>query len=270
MFSNAELHLTYKVANAPVATFPYPHCYVRDVFPADFYAEMQRNLPDPEAMIPIEQARQVKGYRERFVLEFKPEHLGALPEAKRKFWSDFGGWMLAGRFMDLVMGKFAPSIEARFRAMKNIKFHNEALLVQDITDYKIGPHSDAPRKVVTMLFYLPKDDSQAHLGTSIYLPKDLSFRCAGGPHYPFDRFDRMVTMPFMPNSLFAFVKGDNSFHGVEPVGDPGCRRWLLLFDVYAQQMQTQSIDPFQPAWRVTVQPGGAQPQPATTGPKFSF
>jgi hypothetical protein len=264
VMTNAELHLAYKVANAPIAGFPYPHCYVENVFPDDFYAEMQRNLPDPEAMIPIEEARNVQGYPERFVLEFRPEHLQALPESKRKFWSDFGNWMLSGRFQQLAMRKFAPFVEARFKDVKNIRFYNEALLVQDITDYKIGPHSDSPVKVITMLFYLPRDNSQAHLGTSIYLPKDPNFRCSGGPHYPFNMFDRMVTMPFMPNSLFTFVKGDNSFHGVEPVGDPGTRRWLLLYDVFVHQ-EAQAPGPyqfrFQPSLRATIQPTGAQPLP---------
>jgi hypothetical protein len=161
--TSAELHLAYKVANAPIAGFPYPHCYVENVFPDDFYAEMQRNLPDPEAMIPIEEARHVQGYPERFVLEFRPEHLQTLPESKRKFWSDFGNWMLSGRFQQLAMRKFASFVEARFKDIKNIRFYNEALLVQDITDYKIGPHSDSPVKVITMLFYLPRDNSQAHL-----------------------------------------------------------------------------------------------------------
>jgi len=88
------------------------------------------------------------------------------------------------------------------------------------------------------------------VGTSIFAPKDLSFRCAGGPHYPFDMFDKMVTMPFVPNSLFTFVKGDNSFHGVEPVGDPGCRRWLLLFDVFMEQQPQRAQAPY----RVNLQP----------------
>jgi hypothetical protein len=262
--TNAELHLAYKVANAPIAGFPYPHCYIENVFPDDFYAEMQRHLPDPEAMIPIEEARNVQGYPERFVPEFRPEHLQALPESKRKFWSDFGSWMLSGRFQQLAMRKCAPFLEARFKDVKNIRFYNEALPVQDITDYKIGPHSDSPVKVITMLFYLPPDNSQAHLGTSIYLPKDQNFRCPGGPHYPFNMFDRMVTMPFMPNSLFTFVKGDNSFHGVEPLGDPGTRRWLLLYDVFVHQ-EAQAQGPyqfrFQPSLRATIQPTVAQPSP---------
>jgi hypothetical protein len=279
MFSNAELHLAYKVANAPISGFPYPHCYVRDVFPAGFYDDMQRHMPDPEAMIPIEEARQVKGYKERFVLELSSENLNTLPKEKKEFWADFANWLLAGRFQQVLMSKFAPALDARFRGMQGIKFYNEALLVQDITDYKLGPHSDSPVKVLSLLFYLPKDDAQAHLGTSIYVPKDINFRCPGGPYYPFDQFTRMVTMPFLPNSLFMFVKGDRSFHGVEPVGDPGTRRWLLLFDIFMEPA-AQSASPFQQGWRATVTPVGAgvqpaapqpaTPGPATPGPKFSF
>jgi hypothetical protein len=41
-------------------------------------------------------------------------------------------------------------------------------------------------------------------------------------------------MPFAPNSLFAFFKTDNSFHGVEPVLDADTRRWLLLYDIYVR------------------------------------
>jgi hypothetical protein len=276
MFSSVELHLAYKVANAPVAGYPYPHCYIRDIFPADFYEEMQRCMPDPEAMIPIEEARQVKGYKERFVLEFTPENLNTLPEEKKKFWVDFSTWLLSGRFMNLMMSKFKPALDMRFRNTQGMKFYNEALLVQDITDYKIGPHTDSPFKVLTFLFYLPKDDSQAHLGTSIFVPKDNNFRCQGGPHYPFDGFSRMATMPFLPNSLFMFVKGDRSFHGVEPVGEPGTRRWLMLYDVFLEEVAVQKTAQFPGAqgWQMTPQPAGAKPatpQPAaTSGPKFSF
>jgi hypothetical protein len=42
-------------------------------------------------------------------------------------------------------------------------------------------------------------------------------------------------MPYVPNSLFAFFKNDMSFHGVERVQDPDCRRWLLLYDMYVDE-----------------------------------
>lgn len=277
MFSSAELHVAYQIANAPIRPFPYPHCFVEDVFPSDFYADIQRNLPDPSAMIPIEEARQVQGYKERFVLELhKPDHLDSLPSEKRAFWRGMSEWMTGGqhgkvgRFGQFMMNKFAPYVEARFKGQTGLQFYDEAFLVEDVTNYKLGPHTDSPVKVITMLFYLPNDMSQAHLGTSVYQPKDLTFRCQGGPHYPFDWFQRMVTMPFKPNSLFTFVKGDNSFHGVEPVGDPDTRRWLLLFDVFVLPTQ-----PAQATWRAQVQYGSVPAQPPSQparppGSKFTF
>lgn len=235
MFSDAELQLAYKVGNVPFNMFPYPHFYVPDVFPADFYRRLQQNLPDPAAMIPIEQARRVRGYKERFVLGLDDDNLATLPAAKQAFWSDLAGWLVGQNFGQLVLRKFQPFIEQRFGGRTDMQFEEEALLVQDVTNYKLGPHTDAPRKVVTMLFYLPPDNSQLHLGTSIYLPRDPAFTCPGGPHHPHDQFARLHTNPFAPNSLFAFFKTDNSFHGVEPVADPDCRRWLLLYDIYVRE-----------------------------------
>jgi hypothetical protein len=227
----AELHLTNKIANAPIEVSPYPHTYIREVFPPDFYADMLRHLPDPMAMIPIEQARGAKGYKERFVLELNPGRLSALPEAQKNFWSEVAAWMLSGRLLELMLQKFGAFLE---RTADAFEFSADAMLIQDITNYKIGPHCDAPGKVITMLFYLPADDSQAHLGTSIYVPKDPAFRCPTGVHHSPDGFKRVATMPFLPNSLFTFARSDISFHGVEPVSDPDCRRWLLLFTIYAR------------------------------------
>jgi hypothetical protein len=236
MYSDAELQLVYKVGNVPFNMFPYPHFYIPDVFPADFYRQLQQNLPDPEAMIPIEKARPVKGYKERFVLGFEDQHLATLPEQKRKFWEGLRGWMSGGKFASLVIQKFDPFIRQRFEG-KPVQLHDELLLVQDITNYKLGPHTDSPRKVITMLFYLPPDNSQMHLGTSMYVPNDPAFHCPGGPHHQREGFGRLHTHPFAPNSMFAFFKTDNSFHGVEPVADPDCRRWLLLYDIYCRPVE---------------------------------
>ncbi len=253
MFLDAELHLAYKVGNAPVNMFPYPHFYLENVFPADFYKLMHKNLPDPQAMIPIEQARKVTGYKERFVLDMGPKSLATLPDEKRDFWAGMHDWMVAkGNFGSLLTQKFKPFIEQRFAGRTDLEFISETLLVQDITNYKLGPHSDAPRKVITVLFYLPPDMSQAHMGTSIYLPKDPSFTCPGGPHHPHDQFLRLHTNPFVPNSMFVFLKTDNSFHGVEPVVDADTRRWLLLYDIFVRETKPKpqvSINP-----NVTVQP----------------
>jgi hypothetical protein len=66
MYSSAELALVYKFGNARILDFPYPHFFIEDVFPKDYYDTIQANIPDPSVMIPIEQARPVQGYKERF------------------------------------------------------------------------------------------------------------------------------------------------------------------------------------------------------------
>jgi len=142
-------------------------------------------------------------------------------------------WLVGGAFSRVLTRKFHSYLVQRFEGRK-ISLYDEALLVQDTTNYALGPHSDAPRKVITLLFYLPKDTSQQHLGTSIYVPRDREWTCLGGPHYQHEDFERLWTMPFLPNSLFVFFKTDRSFHGVEPVADPDTRRWLLLYDIFVQ------------------------------------
>ncbi len=259
MFLDAEMQLAYKVGNTPFSMFPYPHFYVPDVFPADFYRTIQQNLPDPQAMVPIEKARPVRGYPERFVLDFNEKSLATLPDAKREFWRQLNEWLVVkGNFGTLVFEKFKPFIQQRFKDKPDLEFQSETLLVQDVTNYKLGPHTDSPRKVVTMLFYLPSDLSQVHMGTSMYLPNDPGFTCPGGPHHDRSAFTRLHTQPFAPNSLFAFFKTDNSFHGVEPVADPDCRRWLLLYDIYVR-------DP-----AVLKKPVPAPAQAAAAKSKFSF
>lgn len=241
MYSDVEMEFAYKLGNANINMFPYPHLYLENIFPSDFYQKIQENLPKSEEMLPIEEVRHLKGYKERFALELRDEYLTLLPETKNKFWKLLQLYLIEKPyFSNLVFSKFRPYIEKRFNDLDKLDFYAETLLIQDITNYALGPHTDAPRKVVTMLFYLPIDTSQSHLGTSIYIPNDPDFRCKGGPHHKREHFSLMHTNPFLPNSLFAFFKTDNSFHGVEKVFNPNTRRWLLLFDIYFKQKESLS------------------------------
>jgi hypothetical protein len=74
-------------------------------------------------------------------------------------------------------------------------------------------------KVVVLLIYLAPDESGAHLGTSLYRPKDPGFTCHNSTHHPFEDFISVKTAPYKPNSMLAFVRSDVSFHGVEPLSE---------------------------------------------------
>jgi hypothetical protein len=226
--------MLYRIGNATVNPFPFPHIYVRDVFPAEFYAGLLRHLPSREAFSPLSVARPMSSDvydQTRTVLPLTPESVATLAQPYRGFWEDVTRMLLGGSFGNLLFGKFGQFIQNRFARQDGVDFYDEALLVRDAENYALGPHTDSPSKVLAFLFYLPEHDSQPQFGTSIYVPKDRTFTCAGGPHYPFDRFDRMLTMPYLPNTLFGFLKTQNSFHGVEPIKEEGIQRNLLLYDV---------------------------------------
>ena len=235
MQTSVEDHVIYQVANAPLRSHPFTHFYVESVFPPDFYPQLRRNWPSAAQLVSLASTGRVsKGaYPERFIMPLKQDQVAELPADKRVFWGEFAAWMLGStRFFFTVMDKFEADLRARFGdAFDDTAFSHEVLVVRDHSNYSLGPHTDSPRKAISVLFYCPDDERYAHLGTSIYAPVDPAFRCAGGPHHPFEGFRKIATMAFKPNTLFAFVKTDNSFHGVDPIRDADVLRDLILYDI---------------------------------------
>ncbi len=232
--STVEEHVLYQIFNAPVRGYPYPHIYVENVFPETFYEELRRNWPDAGAFVPLAETGRVPegAYPERFVIPITEAGVATLTPARRPFWMEFGQWFTAQRFCTAMIEKFEPQVRERLGGdMDRCSYGADALAVRDHTNYSIGPHTDAPHRLVTMLFYCPEDNSRPHLGTSIYWPLNGELRCKGGPHYGFEHFKKITTMPYRRNSLFAFFKDDSSFHGVEPIPDQNFERDLMLYDV---------------------------------------
>lgn len=229
-------HVLARIRDARLATEPFPHIVVDDVFPPDYYAEIQRLFPRDEQMIPLsETGRTGNAYRERLVTLFDETGFARLDEEQRRFWGEFGGWLYSPEFINGVIETFWPHVKDRLQAVSRLsgiaRVRGDALLVSDQTNYAIGPHTDAAHRLVTFLFYLPQDARHQQHGTSIYRPKDPNFRCAGGPHYPFGLFDKQETIAFMPNRLLTFVRTDQSFHGVEAIQDQEIVRHLLINNI---------------------------------------
>jgi len=237
--NDVDLHVQYRIANAPMLEFPYPHIYVRDIFPQDFYARLRANLPTGSQLRTLSSLGRVdKDYPDaRIVVPLDPEHTARLEPEQRAFWQELAGWMLGQMFGQLMIAKFAAYLQQRFKDLQAQRFFDEALIVRDRTQYSLGPHTDSTSKVLSFLFYLPPDASMAHLGTSLYVPKKLGFTCPGGPHHAFGLFRRVHTMEYLPNTLFAFMKTPDSFHGVEPITQADVQRDLLLYDIRVAEPQ---------------------------------
>jgi FkbM family methyltransferase len=196
VFTRTPPELTQLLATIRKTTVietPFPHLYVADVLTN--YSELMAGLP--RKWTPIKKVRGVD-YPKRFVA----------PEP------GFSATLRSGALKQLLCEKFNVDPAG---------LTDETLLIRDKPGYSIGPHTDHPDKVISALFYLEGCE-----GTSLYAPRKVGFTCAGGPHYSFSKFKRVLTIPFQPNSLFVFLKSDHSFHGVETTKH---QRTVLLYDV---------------------------------------
>jgi hypothetical protein len=220
-------------------------------FPEEWYKQLMKNLPPQDNYIRLDETGTVtKGaYQERFVCsldELEEKNV----DGSGKFWSELSTWLMSPHFSELLLEKFRHHITHRFGENTELQIVTDARLVRDFTNYSISPHTDSPNKLVSLLFYLPRDESMKHLGTSIYSPLDPDFRCPGTGHHSFEQFKKVLTMEYMPNSLFAFFKTDNAFHGVDPINDKEIERNSLLYNIYVKKIATgsESNKPFRWFW----------------------
>ena len=206
--------MLYKILNTPIREWPYPHFYTENVFPHETYSELMTWLDDDHNFRPLE-----GGYAHRTFTDELPE-----------FMRDLSG----GRFAKGIMQYFNYQFHQRYPHAGRPAFEMDWRFIRDEEGYTIGPHTDTPRKVVSLLFYLPKAADDYDLGTGVYIPDDGKKKCVGGPHYPFDGFSEVFRAPFLPNSVFGFWKTTNSWHAVEKIPRK-IRRDVLLFNIYEQK-----------------------------------
>jgi len=238
MFLEDELHAAYKFINSPILNFPFPHLYVENIFSENFYSEIQENLLDSKEMISMgDLYKEVPGlasYKERMVVDFdRKESIEKIGKNKREFWTSFHEKM-SPNLNNIFLSKFKNFLDMRFKYLKNVSYTHSLQLVCDKKNYALGPHTDQLSKVVSVLIYLPKDRTQISTGTSIYMPKDPSKFNIDLSHLHYDRklFHKVITMPYVPNSAFCFIKTNNSFHGVEQLEMEDTDRWSLQYNVH--------------------------------------
>jgi hypothetical protein len=201
---------------------PYPHYYLEDVFPADYYQSLLRNLPDTSVYDNLFAVTDLKldHFRHRDQRDLNEGWTGMLPDEIRPFWADFNRWFMGPEMARAVLRTFADSMRARFGEEDGWpEVSVEAQFIRHRAGYFLGPHSDLYTKLVVLVFYLAPDDRLAHLGTSLYRPKEPGFTCPDSRHYPFEDFVRVKTAPYRRNSMLAFMRSDSSFHGLEPLSE---------------------------------------------------
>jgi FkbM family methyltransferase len=230
-------HVTNKISQSKIITEPYPYVVIDDFFPASYYQELLQNFPTEDQMIPLGETGRVSvgAYMQRFTTIFENNYFELLNQEQKRFWLNLSSWLYSDEFVLTSIRKFLPWCSNQMAraqdARGSFKVRSDALIVNDKSQYQIGPHTDAPHRLISFLFYLPNDESLSHLGTSIYQHRDSDFECFGGPHYPFENFEKRQTIEFLPNRLLMFVRTNKSFHGVEEIKDTDINRRLLINNI---------------------------------------
>lgn len=238
MHDEAREFLTYQLSNTRVAEYPFPHFFVQPVFPQGYYALMRRHWPGDETLTPIHATGRVGGrdtsapYLQRRVFELQGDVGTRMPAPIAAFWKGFAEWFTADSLREFIVSRMSSYLAERFGTDPwRVTSYADVVLTRDASQYQLGPHTDLPSRLATVIFYCPDDDSMADLGTTLYVPRERGFVCRGGPHYPEQQFIPVFSAPFVANSALGFLKTPRSFHGVRAIDRKGIRRDLIQYNL---------------------------------------
>lgn len=188
---------------------PFLHIRMGDVFPAGLYDAMTHNLPPDTAYHDLahRDAKREDGTSTRQQFTFKPSERLGLTAEQQDVWRKV--------YHALVSPEVEGALRRVLRIDPALKLRPRLSLICDLPGYRIGIHPDVPSKVITCQFYLPKVTG-SHEGSCFYR--------RGGKG-----FELVKTMPFEPNTGYAFAVRPDSWHGVNVVTpEQGERNSLML------------------------------------------
>jgi hypothetical protein len=232
-------HAVAAIARADYFERPYPHIVFPRFFPDDFYRTLLATLPDMGSFCQLNGA----DTRRQFSLFEAEANPGAppLPEA----WAIVSA-LLNSREIELALrDRLAQALEMRAQGSGEatpLPMHPQPVIYADFDGYFIKPHPDTRRKVMTMQVYMPEDDRQADLGTTIY---KVSAKGLFSPRHFGLAEDK--TLPYVPNLGYAFVvihPRHNffraSWHGRKDISVSADKPRISLLNAYYAKPPTRS------------------------------
>lgn len=213
------------VNEAKALEAPFFHLEFDRFFPDDICREMMATLPVSSDYRPMsgrsKDSNRPDGSPTRVKIDLFPEYIRFLPREKRALWDLVGRVLCAPALQAAFMRRLAPGLKRRFGDdYADVSMFPVPVLTRDVTGYAIPPHTDTHWKGITVLIYLPRDNSLQHIGTVVHeKTADDSLRRAGQGR-------------FAPNTGLAFAVGDNTWHSVDPVGPEVETRDLIILQYF--------------------------------------
>lgn len=191
-------HAVRSIEAGKYSASPYPHLVFHEIFPARFYQDLTRSVPN-EGYEPI------TGTGSRMALRLYGGHVERIEPELQPLWKAVQAMLTSREVESAIRRRLHAGLEIRARGDKvesaaDLTLFAKPVIYRDSDGYEIKPHPDTRKKVVTMQLYCPEDDSQESLGTTIY---QLSLK--GLLHPRSYCLEPVKTIPFIPNIGYAFV-----------------------------------------------------------------
>jgi hypothetical protein len=245
-FDTSQLLLSKRLGEVQID----PCCFfcIDNYLPDDFYQRLRETFPD-ESTYESDDSKK-KGFRSSIESDPFDDFCNA-----NSAWRKLIDFFSSAEFTEDTRKTLAPALlnargiaehrpwlDCTKRAVPNNPFR---YLFQEPTrttfqisllprDGVVVPHTDAPRKLVSLLLYFRDPDWEDSYGgaTEFYTPLDPDAARGWAPtdRIPFEQFKVIGTAGFKRNRLSGFVRSDASFHGVPPITCPPemARRALLI------------------------------------------
>jgi hypothetical protein len=220
--------LINKVNEANIDPAPSDNIYMQDVFSPSVYNDILTRLPRDENYLFIDHPDAIlpDGTKTRKLLDLTEETIQHLNPEDQDFWRQIYAALISSELQESIVSKFAPRIKERFGGYIP-EMVSVPIFYRDYPGYRIGVHTDAPYKIATLQFYFPEDESQLHLGTTFH--QRLG-----------NYFMDLKTNIFKPNSAYAFVRTDNSWHSVKQLATHEKKRNTLALTIYLKGHEYKS------------------------------
>jgi hypothetical protein len=233
-YETALQSATSAILNARLFEKPYPLILFRDFFPSGFYDRLLQRFPNVERFAGLNG----DGTRREYALYDERTDPGS--EDARETWGIVRRVLVSPEIETALRTKLDAGFRIRAKGSREgwpIPMFPRPVLYTDLDGYAIKPHADTRRKVLTMQIYLPSDESQRELGTTVYKISPMGVFAWKSYGLVKDK-----TVPFLPNSGYAFVVIHpaysllrSSWHGREAISVPVERPRLSILNTYYRE-----------------------------------
>ncbi|MGE0445301.1 MAG: hypothetical protein AB7P99_08725 [Vicinamibacterales bacterium] len=237
-------HVRAAVREAPMVTAPAPHMRVPAVLPDDTYRALLAALPPDSCFSQRDPKKQ----------NFKPRQQDLAPEFSMQAWRFFEEQVVPQALLPAILDRFRPHLSEAYRdkygagtaaAMAAPLVASRGRLMLRRPGYRLAPHLDPRRVLVTCLVYFAQPGDNEEYGTQLFAIDSPPAIDRDNTYFPEDhghRCDPIGVMPFQPNTAVVFVNHGIA-HGAEIPATAPARTRRYAYQFYVAPDERAPLEP---------------------------